>query len=151
MSDAFTPQKTKSNANDEYDGLPYVDVKPPSAKTSKKLVLAQNNEFHRAMSTAITALESVISSKKNRNLQGEDVDDTFGKLLVGQLKLIPECDLKDDLKISLQKMVLRCKRQVNSLKNARKGQLASIVHTPASLQQSPFATQQNSMPSLASP
>ena len=150
-SDAFTPQKTKSNANDEYDGSPYVDVKPPSAKTSKKLALAQNNELHRAMSTATTTLESVISSKKNQNPQDEDVDDTFGKLLVGQLKLIPECDLKDDLKISLQKMVLRCKRHVNSSNNARKGQLVSIVHTPAPLQQSPFATQQNSMPSFASP
>ena len=48
------------------------------------------------MSTATTALESVISSKKHQKLQGEDVDDTFGKLLVGQLKLIPECDLKND-------------------------------------------------------
>ena len=61
--------------------------------------MAQNNELHRAMSTATSALESVISPKKNQKPQGEDVDDTFGKLLVGQLKLIPECDLKDDLKI----------------------------------------------------
>ena len=53
------------------------------------------------MSTATTALELVISPKKNQKPQGEDVDDTFGKLLVGQLKLIPECDLKDDLKINL--------------------------------------------------
>ena len=53
------------------------------------------------MSTATTALESVISSKKNQKPQGEDVDDTFGKLLVGQLKLISGCDLKDDIKISL--------------------------------------------------
>ena len=65
------------------------------------------------MSTATTALESVISSKKNQKPQGEDVDDTFGKLSVGQLKLISGCDLKDDIKISLQKMVLKCKRQVN--------------------------------------
>ena len=35
--------------------------------------------------------------------------------------------------------------------NAQQGQLASIVHTPAPLQQSPFATQQNSMPPFASP
>ena len=61
------------------------------------------------MSTATTVLESVISSKRSQTPQGEDVDDTFGKLLVGQPKLIPECDLKDDLKISLQQMVLRCK------------------------------------------
>ena len=53
------------------------------------------------MSTATTALESVISPKKNQKPQGEDVDDTFGKLLVGQLKLIPEFDVKDDLKINL--------------------------------------------------
>ena len=53
------------------------------------------------MSTATTALELVISVKKNQKPQGEDVDDTFGKLLVEQLKLIPECDLKDDLKINL--------------------------------------------------
>ena len=75
--------------------------------------MAQNNELYRGMSTATTALESVISSKKNQKPQGEDVDDTFGKLLVGQLKLISGCDLKDDIKISLQKMVLKCKRQVN--------------------------------------
>ena len=77
---------------------------------SKKLASTQNNELRRAMSTATTALKLVISSKKNQKPQGEDVDNTFGKLLVGELKLIPECDLKDDLKISLQQMVLRCKR-----------------------------------------
>ena len=89
--------------------------------------MAQSNELHRAMSTATTVLESVISSKKNQKPQGEDADDAFGKLLVGQLKLIPECDLIDDFKISLQQMVLRCKRQVNSSKNAKQGQLASIA------------------------
>ena len=103
------------------------------------------------MSTATTALELVISVKKNQKPQGEDVDDTFGKLLVRQLKLIPECDLKDDLKISLQQMVLRCKRQVNLSNNARQGQSASIVHTPSPVQQSPYATQQHLMPSFASP
>ena len=40
---------------------------------------------------------------------------------------------------------------MNSSNNARQGQLASIVHTPAPLQQSSFATQKNSMPSFASP
>ena len=145
LSDVFTLWKTKSNENDEDDGSPYVDAKPPSTKTPKKLVLAQNNEPHRAMSTDTTTLELVISSKKNQKPQGEDVDDTFGKLLVGQLKLIPEHNLKDDLKISLHQMVLRCKRQVNSSNNARQGQLSFIVHKPAPLQQSPFVTQQNSM------
>ena len=77
LSDAFTPRKIKSNTNEKDDGSPYADAKPPSAKTSKKLALAQNN--------------------------------------------------------------------------ARQGQLASIVHTPAPLQQSPFAAQQNSMPPFASP
>ena len=105
LSDAFTPRKTKINANGEDHGSPYVEVKLLSAKTSKKLALAQNNELHRAMSTTATALESVISSKKNQKPQAEDVDDTFGKLLVGQLKFILECDLKADLKISLQQMV----------------------------------------------
>ena len=88
LSDTLTLQKTKSNANDEDDGSPYVDAKPSSAKTSKKLALAQKNELHRAMRIATTALESVISSKMNQNRQDEDVGDTFGKLLVGQLKLI---------------------------------------------------------------
>ena len=48
-------------------------------------------------------------------------------------------------------MVLRRKCQLNSSKNAWPGQLASAVHTPGALQQSSFATQQNSMPSFASP
>ena len=48
-------------------------------------------------------------------------------------------------------MVLRCKCQVNSTNNARQDQLALIVHMPVLLQQSPFATQQNSMPSFAFP
>ena len=55
------------------------------------------------MSTATTAMELVISSNKNQKHQGEDVDDTFGKLLFGQLKLIPECNLKDDLKLVFSK------------------------------------------------
>ena len=52
LSDAFTPRKTKSNANDEDDVSPYINAKPPSAKTFKKLTLTQNNKLHRAMSTA---------------------------------------------------------------------------------------------------
>ena len=66
------------------DGSPYVDAKPHSVKTLKKLAFAQNNELHRAMSTAGTALESFISSKKNQKPQGEDADDTLGKFLVGK-------------------------------------------------------------------
>ena len=96
VQNAFTPWKIKSNANYEDDGSLYVDAKPPFAGTSQKLALAQNNELHRAMNTATTALESVISSKRNQKPQGKDVEHTFGKLLVGQLKLIPECDSKDD-------------------------------------------------------
>ena len=47
LSDAFTLWKTKSNGNDEVDGSPYVDAKPPSAKTSNKLASAsQSNEHH---------------------------------------------------------------------------------------------------------
>ena len=115
LSDAFNPRKTKSNADrEDDDGSPYVDASQPSAKTSKKLALAQNNELHKVMSTAATALESVISSNKNQKPREDDTDDTFGKLVVGQLKLIPECDLKDELKISLQQLILRCKREVNS-------------------------------------
>ena len=46
LSDALTLQKTKSNENDEDDGSPYVDAKPPSTKTPKKLALVQSNEPH---------------------------------------------------------------------------------------------------------
>ena len=140
LSDAFTRLKTKSNENDEDGGSSYVDTKTIPAKTSKKLALAQNNELHRAMSTAAIAIESVISSKKESKASSWSIDDKFGKLFVEQLKLILECNFKDDLKISLQQMVLRRKRQVNWLNNARQGQLPSTVHTPAPLQQSPFAT-----------
>ena len=37
------------------------------------------------------------------------------------------------------------------MKQLQQGQLASILRTTAPLQQSQFATQQNSMPSFASP
>ena len=39
LDNAFTPRKTKSNANDEDDGSPYVHAKPPSAKTPKTIAL----------------------------------------------------------------------------------------------------------------
>ena len=64
LSGTLTPRKTKGNANDEDDGSPYVDAKPPSTKRSKKIDLTQNNELHRAMSTTTTTLELVISFKK---------------------------------------------------------------------------------------
>ena len=150
LSDAFTLRKTKSNGNDEDDGSPYFDAKPPSAKTSNKPALAQNNELHRVMSTITTSLEVVISSKRNQKSHGEDVDNTLDKRLVGQLKLIPEFDLKDALKINLQQMVLSCKSQVSSSNKAQQGQLVPIVHMPGPLQQSPFATLHNSMSSFAS-
>ena len=55
LNGAFTLRKTKSNANDENDGSPYVEAKPTYPKASKKLALAQNNELHRAINTAATA------------------------------------------------------------------------------------------------
>jgi len=119
LSDAFTPRKTKSNANED------ADSNPPSAKVSKKLAQDQTNELHKVMTTATTALQSVIS-KKNEKPPSEDADDTFGKLLIGQLRLIPDCDLKDDLKINLQQMILQCKRQVNPA-NARQSQTTSVI------------------------
>ena len=109
LSDAFTPRKTKNNTNEEDDGAS-IDVTPPSAKSTKKDPKVPTSELHGV--TYTTTFQSVIS-KKNEEAPPEDVDDMFGKLLIGQLKLIPECDLKDDLKISLQQMILRCKRQVN--------------------------------------
>ena len=81
LSDTLTLQKTKSNANDEDDGSPYVDAKPPSKRSTKKNDLTQNNELHRALSTATTTLELVISSKKNQKFQGEDTYDTFAKYI----------------------------------------------------------------------
>ena len=36
LSDTLTLQKKKSNANDEDDGSPYVDAKPPSKRSTKK-------------------------------------------------------------------------------------------------------------------
>ena len=47
----------------------------------KKNDLTQNNELHRALSTATTTLELVISSKKNQKFQGEDTYDTFAKYI----------------------------------------------------------------------
>jgi len=163
LSDAFTPRKTKSNANEDADSNPPsakvskkldqaqtndlhkvmttatialprktksnvnedTDSNPPSAKVSKKLAQDQTNELHKVMTTATTALQSVIS-KKNEKPPSEDADDTFGKLLIGQLRLIPDCDLKDDLKINLQQMILQCKRQVNPA-NARQSQTTSVI------------------------
>ena len=81
LNDAFTPRKTKSNA-DEDDNSPYADAKPPSSKSNKKIAQAQNNELHKVMATATTALQSVIS-KKNEKLTSEDPDSTLGKLLIG--------------------------------------------------------------------
>lgn len=116
LSDAFTPRKTKSNAIEDDVDSPYANAKPPSAKSSKKIALAQQNELQKVMSTAATALESVISSKNSQAPQKkESADETFGKLLIDQLKLIPECDLKDELKITLQQIVLKCKRQAKAI------------------------------------
>lgn len=114
LSDAFTPRKTKSNAAEEVDETPYSNAKPPSAKSVKKSALAQQNELQKVMSTAATALETVITKNSQAAPKVESADDTFGKLLVDQLKLIPECDLKDELKITLQQIVLKCKRQAKT-------------------------------------
>lgn len=42
----------------------------------------------------------------------EDEDDAFCHLLKQQLMQIPDCEMKDDLKINLQQMVLKSKRHV---------------------------------------
>ena len=57
LNDAFTPRKTKSNADDEDDNSPYADAKPLSSKSNKKIAQAQNNELHKVMATATTALQ----------------------------------------------------------------------------------------------
>ena len=116
LSDAFTPRKTKSNANEEDDDTPYVNAKPPSAKSSKKIALSNQTELQNIMRSAARAIQFVILSKNPQAPQNnENTDETFGKCLIDQLKAIPGCDLKDDLKITLQQMVLRCKRQVNAV------------------------------------
>lgn len=70
------------------------------------------------MNTTASALESVVSNKSQVPQKEDSADETFGKLLVDQLKLIPECDLKDELKITLQQIVLKCKRQVKAMSSA---------------------------------
>ena len=155
LNDAFTPRKTKSNADDEDDNSPYTDAKPPSSKSNKKIAQTQNNELHKVMATTTTALQLVIS-KKNEKLTSKDPDSTFGKLLIGQLQLIPECDLKVDLKISLQQMILQCKCQVLS-SNSRHGQTTpATAHMPTPFpfviqQRSTFASPQSPYSSLSSP
>ena len=147
MNDTFTPRKTKSNADDEDDNSPYADAKPPF-KSNKKIAQAQNSELHKVMATATTALQSVIS-KKNEKLTSEDPDSTFGKLLIGQLQEIPECDLKDNFKISLQQIILQCKRQVLS-SNSHHGQtIPATAHMPTPFLHNPYVIQQRS--TFASP
>ena len=101
------------------------------------------------MVTANTALQLVIS-KKNKKLTSGDPDSTFGKLLIGQLQLIPECDLKDDLKISLQQMILQCKCQVLS-SNSRHGQTTpATAYMPTPFPHNPYVIQQRSTFALSS-
>ena len=147
LNDAFTPRKTKSNADDEDDNSPYADTKPPS-KSNKKIAQAQNNELHKVMGTATTALQSVIS-KKNEKLTSEGPDSTYGKLLIEQLPLIPECNLKYDLKICLQQIILQCKRQVLSSNSRHDQTTPATAHNPTPFPHNPYVIQQR--PTFASP
>ena len=92
------------------------------------------------MATATTALHSVIS-KNNEKLTSKAPDSTFGKLLIGQFQLIPECHLKNDSKISLQQMILQCKLQVLS-SNSRHGQTTpATAHMPIPFPHNPYIIQ----------
>ncbi|XP_066926907.1 uncharacterized protein [Clytia hemisphaerica] len=126
LKDSFTPRRTKSNRpiepdsniTVEDDGSPYQDAKPPSAKSAKMTAATQNNELRKVMANASKALECVNSRRnvkpKPQTSSDDDADDIFGKLLIGLMKQIPECDLKEDLKINLQQVVIRCKREIVS-------------------------------------
>jgi len=113
LSDAFTPRRTKSNAEITDDTSPYDVTKPPSAKSTRKTVVSQNEDLHKVMNSAAAALESIASKKLVNRENEEDSDNSFCNLLKSQLTQIPECDTKDDLRINIQQMVLTCKRQIN--------------------------------------
>lgn len=110
LSDAFTPRSTTSNAEEfsTYDA-----TNPPSAKSKKKIADQQNEGIQKAMSSAAAALEE-IASKRAKKLDENKGDNAFCQFLSNQLSEIPECDIKDELKINIQQLVLQCKRQVKT-------------------------------------
>lgn len=127
LNDAFTPRQTVSNASDEIEiaETPYENAKKPSSKSEKKIASAQKNEMQRVMSTAASALESIMSKRKiEKESAAEDEDDAFCNLLKKQLKLIPDCDAKDDLKLTVQQMVVSCKRHVKNASTPRQNPFA---------------------------
>ena len=110
LSDVFTPRRTQSNTEVNESNSIYEIDNPPSAKSSKKINNAQTEGLHKIISSATTALERIASKPTQRPNNAED--DAFGNLIKAQLSQTLECDAKDDLKIGLQQMVLRCKLQV---------------------------------------
>jgi hypothetical protein len=101
------------------------------------------------MNTAATTLESIVSKRQQQPVENED--DAFCNLLKQQLKLIPDCDSKDDLKISLQQMVLACKRQVKNTGNvAHQNPFSLLLNTPTEPQQPYFGSPRSNSSSIGS-
>lgn len=127
LSDAFTPRQTVSNVSDEIETTEtlYENAKKPSSKSEKKMASAQKSEMQRVMSTAASALESIMSKRTiEKESVAEDEDGAFCNLLKKQLNLIPDCDAKDDLKLTVQQMVVNCKRQVKNASTQRQSPFA---------------------------
>ena len=65
----------------------------------------------------------------------KDEDDAFFCILMkNQLRLVPVCDFKDDLRFNIQQMVVACKRQVKnfgiSSSNLRQNKFISLLSSP---------------------
>ena len=111
LSDAFTPRKTISNVSDASDCV-YAASNPPSTKSSKKMRDNENEYLKNIMSTASNALEKLVTTGHQQDKENHDEDGPFCELIKQMLKQVPDCDLKDNLKLEIQQIILRCKRQI---------------------------------------
>lgn len=115
LSDSFTPRATQSNAQNI---SPYNVDNPPSAKAARKMLTAQSESADKLMSSAAMALEKLVSSRENVQQAEKTEDEIYCELLRKLLSQIPECEMKDELKLNIQRMIIKCKHQLSSAGNA---------------------------------
>lgn len=107
MNDAFTPRKTISNA----ESTPYNTANPPSSKSERKMRENENETLKNILFTASNALEKLVE-KSNQPPTQKNVseDECFCQLIKEMLNQVPPSDMKDNLKLEIQQLILQCKR-----------------------------------------
>ncbi|XP_066924631.1 uncharacterized protein [Clytia hemisphaerica] len=124
LRDSFTPRQTTSNAPKDLVGSSgstsavnisaYNENNAPSAKSLKLMKDAETKNLHQVMANATNLLGQLAQPKEKPAQVQKDQDDYFCDLIRSMIGTVPETDLKSNMRLEIQQVILNYKRMIAS-------------------------------------